>query len=92
VICAEPYLFEFERRGYLRAGAFVTEVLEHPAHPSQRDDRREPRILTIAVERQIVRWLGGRHPPLLHPFRHERFETGELHRRGAARLDTPATP
>ena len=31
VICAEGYLFEFERRGYLQAGAFVTEVvLEHP--------------------------------------------------------------
>ncbi len=32
VICAEGYLFEFERRGYLQAGAFVPEVvLEHPA-------------------------------------------------------------
>ena len=31
VICAEGYLFEFERRGYLKAGAFVPEVvLEHP--------------------------------------------------------------
>ncbi len=31
VICAEGYLFEFERRGYLQAGAFVPEVvLEHP--------------------------------------------------------------
>ena len=28
---AEGYLFEFERRGYLRAGAFVPEVVtEHP--------------------------------------------------------------
>ena len=25
VICAEGYLFEFERRGYLQAGAFVPE-------------------------------------------------------------------
>jgi len=32
VICAEGYLFEFERRGYLQAGAFVPEVvLEEPA-------------------------------------------------------------
>jgi betaine-homocysteine S-methyltransferase len=32
VICAEGYLFEFERRGYLQAGAFVPEiVLEQPA-------------------------------------------------------------
>ena len=31
VICAEGYLFEFERRGYLQAGAFVPEVvLEAP--------------------------------------------------------------
>ena len=31
VICAEGYLFEFERRGYLQAGAFVPQVvLEHP--------------------------------------------------------------
>jgi betaine-homocysteine S-methyltransferase len=31
VLCAEGYLFEFERRGYLQAGAFVPEVvLEHP--------------------------------------------------------------
>ncbi|MDQ6772615.1 MAG: homocysteine S-methyltransferase family protein [Candidatus Dormibacteraeota bacterium] len=31
VVCAEGYVFEFERRGYLQAGAFVPEVvLEHP--------------------------------------------------------------
>src|SRR5256886_6804205 len=31
VICAEGYLFEFERRGYLQAGPYVPEVvLEHP--------------------------------------------------------------
>jgi betaine-homocysteine S-methyltransferase len=31
VICAEGYLFEFERRGYLQAGAYVPEiVLEEP--------------------------------------------------------------
>ncbi|MFO7962063.1 MAG: homocysteine S-methyltransferase family protein [Nitriliruptoraceae bacterium] len=31
VLCAEGYLFELERRGYLKAGAFVPEVvLEHP--------------------------------------------------------------
>src|SRR5688572_4457622 len=27
VICAEGYLFEFERRGYLQAGAFVPEIV-----------------------------------------------------------------
>jgi betaine-homocysteine S-methyltransferase len=31
VVCAEGYLFECERRGYLQAGAFVPEVvLDHP--------------------------------------------------------------
>src|SRR3989442_8556226 len=31
VICAEGYLFECERRGYLQAGAFVPEVvMDHP--------------------------------------------------------------
>lgn len=31
IICAEGYLFELERRGYIQAGAFVPEVvLEHP--------------------------------------------------------------
>ncbi|MGH2892674.1 MAG: homocysteine S-methyltransferase family protein, partial [Solirubrobacteraceae bacterium] len=27
VVCAEGYLFEFERRGYLQAGAYVPEVV-----------------------------------------------------------------
>src|ERR1041384_2205181 len=27
VICAEGYLFEFERRGYLQAGAYVPEIV-----------------------------------------------------------------
>jgi betaine-homocysteine S-methyltransferase len=36
VICAEGYLFELERRGYLQAGAFVPEVvLEHPEKVSE---------------------------------------------------------
>jgi hypothetical protein len=36
VVCAEGYLFELERRGYLQAGAFVPEVvLEHPEKVSE---------------------------------------------------------
>src|SRR3954470_6095042 len=36
VICAEGYVFELERRGYLKAGAFVPEVvLEHPEAVTQ---------------------------------------------------------
>src|ERR671919_2675180 len=31
VVCAEGYLFELERRGYLQAGGYVPEVvLDHP--------------------------------------------------------------
>lgn len=36
VICAEGYLFEMERRGYLQAGAYVPEaVLDHPEEVRQ---------------------------------------------------------
>jgi betaine-homocysteine S-methyltransferase len=36
VICAEGYVFELERRGYLQAGAYVPEVvLEHPEAVTQ---------------------------------------------------------
>jgi betaine-homocysteine S-methyltransferase len=36
VLCAEGYLFELERRGYLQAGAFVPEVvLDHPEKVSE---------------------------------------------------------
>jgi betaine-homocysteine S-methyltransferase len=36
VICAEGYLFELERRGYVQAGAFVPEVvLDHPEQVTQ---------------------------------------------------------
>jgi betaine-homocysteine S-methyltransferase len=39
VICAEGYVFELERRGYLQAGAYVPEVvLEHPGVVSQLHD------------------------------------------------------
>jgi betaine-homocysteine S-methyltransferase len=36
VVCAEGYLFELERRGYVQAGAFVPEVvLDHPEQVTQ---------------------------------------------------------
>ena len=36
VVCAEGYLFELERRGYLQAGAFVPEVVvDHPEKVAQ---------------------------------------------------------
>jgi glycine/D-amino acid oxidase-like deaminating enzyme len=33
----------------------------------------------IAVGREVARELRGEHSTLLHPFRYERFETGDLH-------------
>ncbi len=33
----------------------------------------------IAVGREIARMLEGEHSSLLHPFRYERFQTGDLH-------------
>jgi glycine/D-amino acid oxidase-like deaminating enzyme len=33
----------------------------------------------IAVGREIARVLAGEHSSLLHPFRYERFQTGDLH-------------
>jgi len=33
----------------------------------------------IAVGREVARVLGGEHSSLLHPFRYERFATGDLH-------------
>ena len=33
----------------------------------------------IAVGREIARVLQGEHSTLLHPFRYERFATGDLH-------------
>jgi hypothetical protein len=33
----------------------------------------------IAVGREVARILGGEHSSLLHPFRMERFATGDLH-------------
>ena len=39
VICAEGYLFELERRGYLQAGAFVPEaVVENPEVVKRHED------------------------------------------------------
>src|SRR5919199_3797920 len=36
ILCAEGYLFELERRGFLQAGAYVPEVvLDHPEEVEQ---------------------------------------------------------
>src|SRR5262245_61408360 len=68
VICAEGYLFEFERRGYLQAGAFVPEVvLEQPELVTQL--HREfvhagsdvVEAFTYYAHREKLRLLGKEH-------------------------------
>src|SRR4028118_1871661 len=68
VICAEGYLFELERRGYLQAGAFVPEVvLEHPELVAQL--RREfvhagsdvVEAFTYYAHREKLRIVGKEH-------------------------------
>src|ERR1700740_2558117 len=65
VICAEGYVFELERRGYLQAGAFVPEVvLEHPEAVAQlhRDLVHEGsdvvEALTYYAHREKLRVIG----------------------------------
>src|SRR5262245_60593273 len=72
VICAEGYLFEFERRGYLQAGAYVPEVvLEQPEMVAQL--HREfvhagsdvVEAFTYYAHREKLRLIGKEH--LLEP-------------------------
>ena len=68
VICAEGYLFELERRGYLQAGAFVPEVvLEHPDAVLQlhREFLRAGSDVSVAftyyAHREKMRLIGKEH-------------------------------
>jgi betaine-homocysteine S-methyltransferase len=68
VICAEGYVFELERRGYLQAGAFVPEVvLEHPEAVTQlhRDfvhaGSDVVEALTYYAHREKLRLIGREH-------------------------------
>src|SRR6266852_3984522 len=68
VICAEGYLFELERRGYLQAGAFVPEVvLDHPEAVAQlhRDfvhaGSDVVEALTYYAHREKLRIIGKEH-------------------------------
>lgn len=79
VICAEGYLFEFERRGYLQAGAFVPEiVLEHPELVAQL--HREfvhagsdvVQAFTYYGHREKLRIVGKEH--LLEPLNRDALE------------------
>ncbi len=64
VLVAEGYLFEFEARGYLKAGAFVPEiVLEHPE--KVRDLHREfvhagsDVVLAFTVSHTVIMYSRG---------------------------------
>src|SRR5271170_2563506 len=65
VICAEGYVFELERRGYLQAGAFVPEVLfDHPVVVEQlhldfvHAGSDVTQALTYYVHREKLRVIG----------------------------------
>jgi betaine-homocysteine S-methyltransferase len=65
VVCAEGYLFELERRGYLQAGAFVPEVvLDHPEAVEQlhrefvRAGSDVVQALTYYAHRDKLRMIG----------------------------------
>jgi betaine-homocysteine S-methyltransferase len=91
VLCAEGYVFELERRGYLQAGAFVPEVvLEHPE--AVRELHREfvhagsdvVEAVTYYAHREKLRLIDREH--LLEPMNREALaiagtvahETGSL--------------
>src|ERR1035437_9794451 len=68
VICAEGYLFELERRGYLQAGAFVPEVvLEHPELVAQLHEEfvhagsDVVQAFTYYAHREKLRVIGKEH-------------------------------
>src|ERR1700740_2521847 len=65
VICAEGYVFELERRGYLQAGAYVPVILsEHPEVVEQlhmdfvRAGSDVTQALTYYVHREKLRVIG----------------------------------
>jgi betaine-homocysteine S-methyltransferase len=86
VICAEGYLFEFERRGYLQAGAFVPEVvLEHPElvrglhHEFVHAGSDVVEAFTYYAHREKMRIIGKEH--LLEPMNRQALEiAGEVAR------------
>ena len=68
LLCAEGYLFELERRGYLQAGAFVPEVvLEHPEKVAQLHEEfvhagsDVVQAFTYYAHREKLRVIGREH-------------------------------
>jgi betaine-homocysteine S-methyltransferase len=79
VICAEGYLFEFERRGYLQAGAFVPEiVLEQPGLVAQlhrefvHAGSHVVQAFTYYGHREKLRLIGKEH--LLEPLNRDALQ------------------
>jgi betaine-homocysteine S-methyltransferase len=90
VICAEGYVFELERRGYLQAGAYVPEVvLEHPLAVEQlhreyvRAGSDVVEALTYYAHRDKLRIIGKED--LLEPLNRQALR---IARRVAAEADT----
>jgi betaine-homocysteine S-methyltransferase len=72
LVCAEGYLFELERRGYVQAGAFVPEVvLEHPERVAALHEEfvhagsDVVEAFTYYAHREKLRYIGKEH--LLEP-------------------------
>jgi betaine-homocysteine S-methyltransferase len=79
VICAEGYLFELERRGYLQAGAFVPEVvLDHPERVTALHEEfvhagsDVVEAFTYYAHREKLRVIGKDH--LLEPMNRQALE------------------
>ena len=91
VVCAEGYLFELERRGYLQAGAFVPEVvLEHPEKVAEL--HREflhagsdvVEAFTYYAHREKLRLIGKEH--LLERLNRDALEIAKEVARGSGAL------
>lgn len=79
VICAEGYLFELERRGYLQAGSFVPEVvLDHPERVTALHEEfvhagsDVVEAFTYYAHREKLRIIGKDH--LLEPMNRQALE------------------
>lgn len=79
VVCAEGYLFELERRGYLQAGSYVPEVvLEHPEVVRQlhldlvRAGSDVVEALTYYAHREKLKMIDKE--PLLEPLNRQALE------------------
>src|SRR5882762_10125165 len=98
VVCAEGYVFELERRGYLQAGAFVPEVLfDHPEVVEQlhldfvHAGSDVTQALTYYVHREKLRVIGraqDRHAVRRRPVQYQHLRSGrqELDQGGRADL------